>query len=375
MNTQGGNPAMIPWWRINFGEKESAKISETIKREYISQGPVTAEFEKQVAALINVPYVVATTSGSMAILMALIAAGIKQGDRVIVPNRTWIATAHAVTLLGAKVTFVDVEPGRPVMDVSAVSDKILPDTKAIIPVHMNGRAVQMAELTQLAQSRGLTVIEDAAQGFCSKNKDGFLGTQSFAGCFSMAMGKILSTGQGGFVVTNDESTFNKLRMIRTHGVADVINVNYTAMGFNFKFNDILASMGLVGLDAMAGRMERVKAIYKKYESALSAFTFLKLIPVNVEAGELPIYVEVLCPQRDALIKFLADRGIQARPTHPNLNTAAYFNDEGDYSNSQLFSDEELVLPCGPDQLVENIDRVLEALGEYSKTTKTKENRL
>ncbi|MBF0466746.1 MAG: DegT/DnrJ/EryC1/StrS family aminotransferase [Nitrospirae bacterium] len=357
---------MIPWWRINFGDKEIAKISETIKNEHISQGPVTAEFERQVAALIDVPYVTATTSGSMAILMALIAAGIKPGDRVLVPNRTWIATAHAVMLLGAKVTFVDVEPGRPVMDVSAVSDKIQPDTKAVIPVHMNGRAVHMPELTQLAQSRGLTVIEDAAQGFCSKNSHGYLGSQSFAGCFSMAMGKILSTGQGGFVVTKDERTYNKLRMIRTHGVSDVINVNYTAMGFNFKFNDILASMGLIGTEAMSVRIERVKAIYQRYEAALVNIPFLKLIPVDVEAGELPIYIEALCPQRDKLIQFLAERGIQARPTHPNLNTAAYFNDSGNYPNSQLFSEQELVLPCGPDQSPENVERVIEALEAFKK---------
>ncbi|QWR77163.1 DegT/DnrJ/EryC1/StrS family aminotransferase [Candidatus Magnetomonas plexicatena] len=355
----------ISWWRVNFGDNEIGKISESVKRECFSQGPVTEEFERGVSAMLNVPYVAATTSGSMALLMSLMAAGIGPGDKVIVPNRTWIASAHAVLMAGAEVTFIDVETERPVMDVTQLEKIIQPATKAIMPVHMNGRAVNMKEINTIADKHGLIVIEDAAQAFCSKHNNVSLGTESFAGCFSMSMGKLLSTGQGGFVVTKDTDTYNKLRMLRTHGLNDIINVKYTSRGFNFKFTDIAASIGVVGLEHMPGRIERVKAIYKKYETALSEFPFLKLIPVDTEHGELPIYVEVLCAERDKLIKFLADRGIQARPTHPNLNTAAYFKDNNIYPNSELFAQQELVLPCGPDQPMENVERLIEALKDYS----------
>src|SRR5437016_3807884 len=123
----------ISWWRTNFGEDEIRLVAEAITAEHISMGPVTAEFERRLAGTIDVPYVVATTSGSMAILMALMAAGIGPGDEVIVPNRTWIATAHAPLLLGARPVLIDVLPDRPIMDVSRLEQKITNRTRAIMP--------------------------------------------------------------------------------------------------------------------------------------------------------------------------------------------------------------------------------------------------
>src|SRR5437773_288088 len=175
----------ISWWRTQFGEEEIRLITEAIANEHISQGPVTADFERRVGETLGVPYVVATTSGSMAILMSLMAAGVGPGDEVIVPNRTWIATAHAPLLLGAKAVLIDVVKDGLVMDVGQLEQKITPRTKAIIPVHLNGRSVNMKEVNRIAGKRSIKVVEDAAQAFCSRNADGFLGIQSFAGCFSL----------------------------------------------------------------------------------------------------------------------------------------------------------------------------------------------
>ena len=356
----------ISWWRTTFGEEEISRIAGSIRHEHISQGPVTAEFERSIAGILDVPCVVATTSGSTALLMACIAAGIGPGDEVIVPNRTWIATAHAPYLLGAKVVLVDVEADYPIMDVTGLEQKITSWTKAIMPVHLNGRSAALDEVNRIAEAHGLKVIEDASQAFCSRNIKGFLGAQSYAGCFSLSVAKLISTGQGGFVVTGSEETYEQLKMMRTHGVSDVINAEFSQMGFNFRFTDIQASIGLAQLERLKGRIERLEAVYERYAVAIPELPFLKFIPVNIEAGEIPLYIEVLCSERDKLIRFLADNGIQARPFYPGLDSAVYFECVGDYPNSRKFGEQGLFLPCGPDQPIENVDRVIEILKLYGR---------
>ncbi len=357
----------ISWWRTSFGQEESQKVAEAIANEHISQGPVTAEFEHRLAEVLDVPYVVATTSGSMAMLMALWVAGIGPGDEVIVPNRTWIATAHAPLLLGAKVVFVDVEEEHPIMDVTQIESAITPRTKAIIPVHLNGRSVNMHEVQRIAQKHNFVVIEDAAQALGSRNEDGLLGTQSDMGCFSLSVAKIIATGQGGFLVTRGESRYRKLVAMRTHGVSDVVNASWTQPGFNFRLTDILASIGLVQLKRLPERIEKVKSIYACYSEAIADLPFLKLIPVNIEAGEIPIYIEVLCPERERLIQFLAERGIQTRPFYPDLNLAPYFENTGRFPCSEVFGAQGLFLPSGPAQPLENVDYVIQALREFGGT--------
>lgn len=359
--------AQIAWWRTTFGEEEIKRITCAINQEHISQGPVAAEFEKELSRFLDIPYVVATTSGSMALLMSLLALGIGPGDEVIVPNRTWIATAHAPLILGAKVRLVDVEKDRPIIDVTQIEKALSPRTKAIIPVHLNGRSANMDEVNRIARKHGLHVIEDAAQALGTRNNNGLLGTQSDMGCFSLSVAKIISTGQGGFVTTKKEELYKKLTAIRTHGVTDIINASWSQLGFNFRFTDILASIGLVQLKKLPARIEKVKTIYLRYAEAMPELPFIKLIPVNIEAGEIPIYIEVLCPERRRLIQFLDDRGIQARPFYPDLNMAPYFEDNGLFPCSEVFGTQGLFLPCGPEQPMENIYFVLDVLHEFGET--------
>ncbi len=355
------NNDMISWWRTSFGPETAQSVAEAIGRECISLGPITQEFEDRLSKALGVPYCVATTSGSVAILMALMALGIKEGDEVIIPNRTWIATAHAPLMLGAKVVLVDVLPDVPIMDVSQIRKKITPRTKAIIPVPLNGRAVNMDEVWGIAKKYGLHVVEDAAQGLFSKNSGKYMGTESDAGCFSLSTAKLVPTGQGGFVVTKNKKTYENLKRIRMHGVDDVINCTFHQMGFNFRFTDILASIGLVQLDRVQKRILQHKKVYLKYADGIKDLSFLKLIPVDVANDEIPIYIEVLCKDRERLINFLAARHIQTRPFYPCLNTAKHLNISGAFPNAEVFGDQGLVLPCGPQQPLENIDRVIDVL--------------
>jgi perosamine synthetase len=356
---------VISWWRTTFGEPEIQRLTHSISNEHISQGAVTAEFEAQIAEALGVPYAVATTSGSVALLMALMAMDIRRDDEVIIPNRTWIATAHAAAMLGAKVVLVDVRPDVPLMDISQVGSKITSRTKAIIPVHLGGRVVDMKEVNKIAEKFGLRVIEDASQALFSRDSEGFVGTQSDAGCFSLSVAKLISSGQGGFIVTKSKKTYDRLKLIRTHGVADVINATYTKLGFNFRYNDIQASISLAQLTRVPKRIEHAKAVYAKYEAGLAELPFLKLIPLAVTRGEVPLYIEVLCDEREKLIDYLSAHGIQTRPFYPDLNLAPYLGNGAEFPNSKVFGEHGLFLPCGPEQPLANIDRVLDVLSHFA----------
>ncbi|EQA69894.1 DegT/DnrJ/EryC1/StrS family aminotransferase [Leptospira noguchii] len=352
----------IPWWRTSFGEEEINRIIESFRNQNISQGKVTVEFEEKIAEYLGVKYVVATSSGSTALLLSLMAIGIKPEDEVIVPNRTWIATAHAPYLLGAKVVLVDVEEDRPILDVSKIEECITTKTKAIMPVHMNGRSVVMQQLNTIAKKHNLFVIEDAAQAIGSKNSSGYLGTQSDIGCFSLSVAKAIATGQGGFAVTNNPDLAYKLKSIRTHGVENVKDPKAWIMpGFNFRFTDILASIGIEQLKRLPERIEYLKEIYNTYLIGLKD-TPISPIKVCIESGEVPIYTEYVVQDRENLIGRLAEVEIDSRPFYPDLDKASYFpQNNRDFPNSRKYGLNGIYLPSGPTQEIKNVKRVIETI--------------
>ncbi len=356
----------IPWWKIKYEEQDAQSAADAIRSECVSLGAITEKFEAKIAEKIGVSYVVATTSGSMALLMSLLALGVGPGDEVIVPNRTWIAAANAVIMTGAKVILVDVQSNIPIIDISKIEEKITSRTKAIIPTALGGRAVDMNTLNAIAKKHNLYVIEDAAQAAFSKNDDKFIGTQSDLGCFSLSVAKLIPTGQGGFIVTEQESLYRSLKKMRTHGVGDLMNCSFDGFGFNFRFTDLQASLGLSQLAKVDKKIESLKKIYYKYEAGLIDCKKIKLIPVKADKNEVPLYIEVLCQNRSDLLSFLQQRNIQSKAFYPNLNRAKYLNCDDKYLNADIFESSGLILPSGPDQLQEDIDSVIEAVYCYEQ---------
>lgn len=358
----------ISWWRTGVGEEEVSKVVESIRAERISGGVVTAELEAALGETLGVPYVVCTTSGSMALTLALMTLGVGPGDEVIVPNRTFMATAHAALMLGATVRLVDVVPEIPALDVAQVEAAITPRTRAIMPVHLNGRAVDMAALNEIAIRHGIAVVEDTAQAMLSKGSGGWLGTQSDLGCFSLGMTKLLSTGQGGFVVTRDEKLYRHMRRVQNHGVVDTLKDSYEFMGSNFKFNDVLASIGLAQLARGPAKVAHVTEVYETYAAAIEDLDFLEIVPVNIGEGEAPLWTEVVVPSRNArahLMEFLSARGIESRQFLPDLDLSPYLNNTGRFPNSRKFGNGGMFLPGGPTQPIENVHATIAALREYA----------
>jgi dTDP-4-amino-4,6-dideoxygalactose transaminase len=357
----------VQFWKTSFDNGEASAASSAILNQCISQGPLVAKFEREISEYLGIPYVIATTSGSMALLLSLYAIGIKAGDEIILPSRSWIATAHAPFLLGAKLVFVDVEQDRPLIDANAIEAQITPNTKAIIAVHLGGAAANMRKINEIAKKHNLYVIEDAAQALGSKNQYGYLGTQGDLGCFSLSVAKIISTGQGGIIVTNNEELYRIMVMMRTQGVGDVFNAQWHIPGLNFRFTDILASIGSIQLSLLDARKQKVTEIYKRYvQGLIDGLDFIQIIPIDYHSGEVPVYVEALCIDRIGLIDFLGKSGIEVRPYYPNMSSASYFANNNIYSNSQKFADNGMYLPCGPDQSFQSIDYVIEKIKLFYK---------
>ena len=349
----------ISWWKTNFGEEEIDHVVQSMRNKCFSQGKVTKEFEMALSEFLEVEHVVAVCNGSSAILIALMAAGILPGDEVIVPNKTWIATAHAVQILGAKTIIVDTEQGRPIIDVNLIEEKITSKTKAIIPVHMNGRACNMAKINKIAKKHNLFVFEDAAQAIGSRNAEGLLGTQSDVGCFSLSVAKVIATGQGGFAVTNNFELATKLRAIRTHGVENVKDpYEWPMPGHNFRFNDIAASIGIEQLKRLPERIMHLKNIYDVYEKNLKDSAF-KIIPVDIESGEIPVYNEFLVEDRKFWVEKLEALGVETRAFYPNINAAPYLGQTKErFINSEVFAHSGLTLPSGPNQEISSIKETI-----------------
>lgn len=358
--------SVINWWEITLGQEEISGITNAIRNRCISMGKLTEEFESSIAGLLHVPYVVCVTSGTSALMVALMAAGVKPGDNVIVPDRTFIATAHAAMILGAKVRLVDSKSGKPVIDERLIEQKINKRTRAIIPVHINGHAADMGEIGNIGNKYGIPVIEDACQAFHSSSNGKYLGTLSRFGCFSLGLAKLVTTGQGGFIVCHNEEDYHTLKRIRNQGVFDVFRETNSGMvSGNFKFTDIQASIGLAQLSKIKEKLEHQTAVYTRYQEGLKGVNCLKGIDVNIHAGEIPLRPEFLCTERDRFITEINKFGINVVAHTHSLSELTYMDSRGAYPNSKNFHRNALIFPCGPNQPIGNIEKTIEAVKQIS----------
>jgi len=357
----------IPWWQTEFTAGEADAAAEAITAGRLSQGPIVAEFESRLCKFLDVRNVIATTSGSDSLLLALWAAGIGPGDEVLLPNRTWIATAHSVLLLGAVPVIVDTDNDRPVISLADLERKVSEKSRVVIPVHMNGRDAHIDEVIKFGERYKLKVIEDAAQALGSKDMSGaFLGTKSLAGCFSLSVAKVISSGQGGFITSNDDEFATRLRRMRTHGVENVVEPkNWVLPGFNFRFTDVLASIGIEQFKKLDSRLNRLRQIHEKYKSGLASMPEVALIDVKVSQGEIGPYIEVLCENRSALVAHLNDFGIETRIFYPDVDKADYLRRSTHNPNSERFGRDGLYLPSGPSLTDAQIDSVIEAIAMFN----------
>lgn len=348
----------IPWWSTDIGERELDAVAQAFKSRRFTTGPIVAELESSIARRFDVPYVVATNSGTSALTMALLALEVGKGDEVIVPALTWVATAQAAALLGAKVVLADCLSDAPIIDPEDVKRKVSNKTKAIIPVHLNGRACDLGRLREIARNCGAKLIEDACKAMASRTVGGYLGTLGDMGCFSMGMISLASVGYGGFIVTRDHEIYEMLKLIRDHGVQRKPEA-YKILGSNFKISDLLAAIGLVQIARLDERVIRVQAIYERYSSGLSSLPNIRVLNVDIATGKVPIYTELRSGDRDRIVTKLAERGVQTSKFHSALTSAPYLGEQGVLANAEAFARESFIVPSGPSQPLTNVDACIE----------------
>ncbi len=363
-------PPPIPWWRTDLGIEEIRGVERSIRNRCINQGPVCEEFEHQLAEILDVPHVVTCSNGSAALVMAMKAFGVGPGDEVIVPAITFVATANAALLLGAKVKLVDVRRDRPLIDPLEIERAISPKTKVIVAVHLNGAACDIETINAMAAWHGVKVIEDAAQAFGSRNARGCLGTQTDAGVFSMSIAKLITTGEGGFVAVRDEAVYSRLLKLRNQGVLVVANNVFDEFGFNFRLNDMLAGIGIAQARKFPQKTAAVNRVYRFYKEKLAGLDYLRMLDIRTDQGELPLWSQALCSEREKVIALLAARGVQANPVNPCLGDSNHLGSAGVFPIARVYAAAGLRLPSGPDQPQADLERTVEALNDIASEIRT-----
>ena len=358
----------IPWWVPQLAGTELERIRVVLDANFLNDGPTTRDFEREFAKMLGVPHAVAVTSGTAAIFMGLAACGVGPGDEVLVPDLTFIATANAVSLTGATPVLVDVDRATLTMDPEAAERAITKRTRAVVPVHVSGRAGTFSKIRKLADAHGLAIIEDAAEAFMSGYKGGYLGTFGRAGCFSFSPAKTFSTGQGGMVVTSDAELHTRLSQLKDQGRAQTGTGGddlHPVVGYNFKLTSLQAAVGLAQLPLVPKRIERMRAIQRMYARELEGVRGVTVIPFRDD--EVPQWTDALIENRDAVAAALRTRGIDTRNLWFPIHTQDSYKQPDDrFPNATWASPRALWLPSSLTLTDDDVQTVCAAIKEAAR---------
>lgn len=351
---------MEPWLGV---EEKNAVAAYLDSGAWLTEYERTKEFEQAVAAYVGSSHGVAMVNGTVTLFAALKAVGVGPGDEVVVPDYTMIATANAVVMAGATPRFVDVSPTTLCLDLERAEAAITPRTRAMMVVSLNGRSPNMEAATTLARRHGIHLIEDAAQALGSFHEGRHLGTFGLLGSFSFSVPKIITTGQGGLLVTDDEDIAKRLRQIKDFGRRRAGVDYHEVIGFNFKFTDLQAVIGLAQMKKLESRVIRKREMYGCYRERLAGVSEVQCL--GIDLGETtPWFIDILVPDRDALQKSLAAKGIGSRPFYPAIHSQPAYNSGGSFPVSEDAAARGLWLPSSSFLTNEDIDRVTDAIREH-----------
>jgi perosamine synthetase len=292
---------------------------EAMKSGWVSSlGKYLDIFEGKFAEFIGTKYALTTTNGTTALHLALVANGIDRDDEVIVPDFTFIATANAVKYTGAKVVLVDIEEDSLCIDPRKIENAITNKTKAIVPVHLYGHPANMMEINRIAHEHNLVVLEDAAESHGAEINGKKVGSFGHCGAFSFYGNKIITTGEGGMVTTDDKDLFERLRLFRDHAMSSEKRYWHDSVGFNYRMTNLQAALGVAQLERIGEILDRKREIFHAYKERLLRNPRIRL---NQEATWAKNVYWMVCLEvedfdenkRDAFMKELQGKGIDSRP--------------------------------------------------------------
>jgi perosamine synthetase len=351
---------MEPW----IGEEEKqALVAYLDAGGWLTEFKKTREFEEMIADYTGSRFAIVVGNGTVSLTTALMALGVGAGDEVLVPDYTMLASATSVLLTGAKPVFVDVNPSNWCVDLDLVEPALTPRTRALMLVSINGRSPDMARAVEFCQRHNLYLVEDAAQSLGSWHKHKHLGTWGQIGSFSFSAPKVITTGQGGALVTDDPVLAEKMRKIKDFGRRQAGEDFYETVGFNFKFTDLQAVIGIEQMKKLAWRVNRKKEMYRLYQQELVGIEEVQFSKTNLDDVS-PWFIDVLVPDPIRLRHYLDKCGIGSRPFYPALHSQPAFNQPGHYPNAEYLADHGLWLPSSSFLTDDDIRYVCSAASDF-----------
>jgi perosamine synthetase len=373
----------IPITKPDLGEEEKQLISQVIESGWVSQGPKVAEFEEIFARYVGARHAVATTSCTTALHAALSVSGIGPGDEVIVPSLSFIATANSVLYCGATPVFVDVEPETCNIDVQKIEETVTRKTRAIMPVHQMGLPADLDPIKKIAEKNKLLIIEDAACAIGSEYNNTKIGGHGNIACFSFHPRKIITTGEGGMITTDDPTIAERLRRFRHHGMSvsdierhmanSVIIETYPELGYNYRMTDMQAAMGIGQMKKLSFLLDARKQMARMYDNELGRIPHIRIpqVPSYARHNYQSYWIELLdsaSVDRNTLMAKLLEKGIATRrgimAIHRELCYQAY---AGIYlPNTDRLTDNTLLLPLYPALSAEEQTFIINSIKEIFK---------
>ncbi|MDO8621191.1 MAG: DegT/DnrJ/EryC1/StrS family aminotransferase [Candidatus Levybacteria bacterium] len=330
---------MDPW----IDREEEKEVIKVMRSGWITEADETKRFEKMIADFTGSKYCSVVTNGTVSLYLALKALGIGEGDEVIVPDMTMVASPNAVIMANAKPVFVDIEKDTLCLSLDEVEKKISKKTKAIMIVALNGRAPDMHRALKIAKDNNLFVVEDAAQALGSYFHGKHLGTFGDIGSFSFSTPKVITTAQGGALVTDRKDLYDKIIRLKDFGRVNRSSQNHDEIGFNFKFTDILAAIGVVQMKKLPTRLNRKKEMYNSYKQELKNLKQIQFIATDLSQTS-PWFMDIFVSDPKALQGFLKNKNIGTRLFYPAIHTTEPYKSENQYKNSLWASEHGLWLP-------------------------------
>ncbi len=368
---------------LEFDDRELTEILDTLDSRWITSGARTQAFEKAFAKLTGTSEAVAVSNGTAALFVALKALDIGPDDEVLCPSMTFVATAAAILQCGAKPVFVDIRSLEdPTMDPDDAAKKITSRTKAILPVHYAGIPADMDRLCALAQSHGLSLVEDAAHAPGARFADRACGSFGQAGCFSFFGNKNITTAEGGMITTNESRLASRMRSLRSHGMTvsswdrdkgRPAQYDVLELGYNFRFDDIRAALGLVQLEKLELFNRKHSNLGERYNRGLAEARLGVTLPfMAADNRKLPAYhiYPVFFSStsvRDSMSEVLQAEGIQTSIHYNPVHTFSAFRKiapETHLPITEEFAARELTLPLYPSLSLEQVDSIVSSVSRY-----------